>query len=392
MAIFGILILPTLTSPTAQPDFALATIAEREQAILAPYAQHTLDSAGRKHPEPTQDYRGAYQRDRDRIIHSSAFRRLSGKMQVFTGEMGDYHRTRLTHTHEVASIARTMARALRLNEDLVEALALFHDIGHPPFGHTGEEALNECVIKEGGFSHNRQALVIATELERRYPEYPGLNLSQEILDGQQTRADKLRKGNAPILEVQLVDCADSMTYDAHDTDDALKLGWVSIEEMGKLALVREALVEVRRHHANLTGDLLRKALVHQLLDRQVRDMLKTTGAFLADCQWQSTADVRISAFRMGPSAEIKEQKGELEKFLYREVYRHPRILTVRTEAQARLKELWAAYCGDPSLLPPHFRARAEVVGVPRAAVDYISGMTDRFCLQRHQGLASPAKG
>lgn len=381
-----------LASPSAKPDFSLATIAERERAILAPYAQHTLDSAGRKHPEPTQDYRGAYQRDRDRIIHSAAFRRLSGKMQVFTGEMGDYHRTRLTHTHEVASIARTMARALRLNEDLVEALALFHDIGHPPFGHTGEEALNECVAKEGGFSHNRQALIIATELERRYPDYPGLNLSQEILDGQQTRADKLRKGNAPILEVQLVDCADSMTYDAHDTDDAVKLGWVKIEELEKLALIREALAEVRRDHANLTGDLLRKALVHQLLDRQVRDMLKTTGAFLVECGWQSTTEVRTSAFRMSPSSEVKEQKAELEKFLYREVYRNPKLLIVRSEAQAKLKELWAAYCADPSLLPPHFRARADVVGASRATVDYLSGMTDRFCLQRHQELASGAKG
>jgi dGTPase len=381
-----------LTSLAANDPAGLATIAEREQAILAPYAQHTLQSAGRKHPEATQDYRGAYQRDRDRIIHSAAFRRLSGKMQVFTGEMGDYHRTRLTHTHEVASIARTMARALRLNEDLVEALALFHDIGHPPFGHTGEEALNECVANEGGFSHNRQALVIATELERRYPDFPGLNLSQEILDGQQTRADKLRKGNAPLLEVQLVDCADSMTYDAHDTDDAVKLGWVAIEELAQLELIRDALAEIRRKHANLSGDLLRKALVHQLLDRQVRDLLAVAAPFLRECQWQSTAEVRASAFRMGPSAEVKEQKLELERFLYREVYRNPRILTVRTEAQARLKELWAAYCAAPELLPVHYRARAEVVGAPRAVVDYLSGMTDRFCLQRHQELTSRARG
>lgn len=364
----------------------LATIAERERALLAPYAQHTLASAGRRHPEPSQDYRGAYQRDRDRIIHSAAFRRLSGKMQVFTGEMGDYHRTRLTHTHEVASIARTVARALRLNEDLVEALALFHDIGHPPFGHAGEDALDECVADEGGFSHNRQAIIIATELERRYTEYPGLNLTQEVLEGQQTRADKQCKGNAPLLEVQLVDCADSMTYDAHDTDDAVKLGWVAIEEMAKLALIRDALQEVRQKYTSLTGDLLRKALVHQLLDRQVRDVLATAGSFLATCGWQSTRDVRESSFRIGPSQEMKEQKAELEKFLYREVYRHPRILSVRTDAQTRLKELWEVYCDRPELLPPHFQGRAERIGVRRAAVDYIAGMTDRFCLQRHQEL------
>ena len=313
-------------------------------------------------------------------------------MQVFTGDMGDYHRTRLTHTHEVASIARTVARALRLNEDLVEALALFHDIGHPPFGHAGEDALHECVANEGGFSHNKQAIVIATELERRYAEYPGLNLSQEILDGQQSRADKQRKGNAPLLEVQLVDCADSMTYDAHDTDDAVKLGWVSIEELAKVSLIRDALAEVRRKHANLNGDLLRKALVHQLLDSQVRNILSVTGAFLAECQWQSTAEVKESSFRMGPSQEIKEQKAELEKFLYREVYRHPRILTVRAEAQSRLKELWAIYCAKPELLPPHFRSRAEEVGIARSVVDYLAGMTDRFCFQRYEELTTRARG
>jgi dGTPase len=364
----------------------LATIAERERLILAPYAQHSLDSAGRQFPEVTQDYRGAYQRDRDRIIHSAAFRRLSGKMQVFTGDMGDYHRTRLTHTHEVASIARTIARALRLNEDLVEALALFHDIGHPPFGHTGEEALNACVANEGGFSHNRQALVIASELERRYAEFPGLNLSKEILDGQQTRADKLRKGNAPLLEVQLVDCADSMTYDAHDTDDAIKLGWVTIDELSHLSLIREALSEIRLRYSGLSGDLLRKALVHQLLDRQVRDILAIAGGFLAECGWQSTAEVRDSTFRMGPSQEVKEQKAELEKFLYREVYRHPRIMQVRDRAQAQLRDLWEAYCQKPQLLPQHYRNRAEVMGVRRAAVDYLAGMTDRYCLQRHGEL------
>src|SRR6476659_320324 len=167
-----------------------ATTFERERLILASYAMHSADSRGRKHPEAEQSYRGPYQRDRDRIVHSSAFRRLSGKMQVFTGDMGDYHRTRLTHTHEVASIARTIGRALRLNEDLIEALALFHDIGHPPFGHAGEDALHECLKDHGGFSHNRNALVIAEELELRYPGFAGLNLSYEVLEGQETRADK----------------------------------------------------------------------------------------------------------------------------------------------------------------------------------------------------------
>lgn len=211
--------------PTWAHVAGLQTIAERETLLLAPYAMHSIASQGRRYAEPTQAYRGPFQRDRDRIVHSSAFRRLSGKMQVFTGDMGDYHRTRLTHTHEVASIARTIGRTLRLNEDLIEALALFHDIGHPPYGHAGEEALAACLHDHGGFSHNQYALTIAEELEIRYHQFPGLNLSHEVLEGQAMRIDKTRTDSCPLLEVQVVDVADSITYDAHDTDDAINSGW-----------------------------------------------------------------------------------------------------------------------------------------------------------------------
>src|SRR5687768_3704219 len=226
------------------------TAAARESAILAPYAMHSGASQGRKHAEAEHPYRGPFQRDRDRIVHSAAFRRLSGKMQVFTGDMGDYHRTRLTHTHEVASIARTIGRTLRLNEDLIEALALFHDIGHPPFGHAGEDALDECLAGHGGFSHNEFALTLAEELESRYPAFPGLNLTFEVLEGQATRADKdasyAASGLAPLLEVQVVEAADSMTYDAHDTDDAVKLRLVELDELACCALIRDALSTVRK--------------------------------------------------------------------------------------------------------------------------------------------------
>src|SRR5262245_58834843 len=227
---------------------SLSTTTEREAELLARYAMHSADSRGRKHQEAEHPYRGPFQRDRDRIVHSSAFRRLSGKMQVFTGERGDYHRTRLTHTHEVASIARTIGRALRLNEDLIEALALFHDIGHPPFGHAGEDALDECLRGHGGFSHNRYALTIAEDLEARYPAFPGLNLTFEVLEGQATRADKATTYGgevAPLLEVQVVEAADSMTYDAHDTDDAVKLRLVALDELAANSLVRDALAQVR---------------------------------------------------------------------------------------------------------------------------------------------------
>ena len=233
--------------------------------LLAPYAMFSCNTAGRIHPQPEHTYRGPYQRDRDRILHSSAYRRLSGKMQVFTGEMGDYHRTRLTHTQEVATIARTIGRVLGLNEDLIEALALMHDIGHPPYGHAGEDALHECIEDEGGFSHNQFALTIVQELEIRYSTFPGLNLTREVLAGQTERIDKTKtSGPRPILEVQLVDAADSTTYDAHDTDDAVKLGLVTLEDMASLQLVQDALASVRKRYANLSKDLTRKAVVHSL--------------------------------------------------------------------------------------------------------------------------------
>lgn len=351
---------------------------------------YSADSRGRKHPEDEHPYRGPFQRDRDRIVHSSAFRRLSGKMQVFTGEMGDYHRTRLTHTHEVASIARTIGRALRLNEDLVEALALFHDIGHPPFGHAGEDALDECLAGCGGFSHNEFALTLAEELESRYAAFPGLNLTYEVLEGQATRADKdaayAATGQAPLLEVQVVEAADSVTYDAHDTDDAVKLQLVEIDELATCALVRDALATVRGCYADLREDLLRKAVVHQLIDWQVTDVIETSAAILATAGELSAQEVRRSAIRITASRELSDQKRELEGFLYERVYRHPRLVEVRGEAQARLKQMFARFCASPELLPPHFQERARSVGVKRAAGDYLAGMTDRFCDQQYQQL------
>lgn len=358
-----------------------ATTREREECILASFAMHSADSRGRKHPEAEQSYRGPYQRDRDRIVHTSAFRRLSGKMQVFTGDMGDYHRTRLTHTHEVASIARTIGRALRLNEDLIEALALFHDIGHPPFGHAGEDALDECLQEEGGFSHNRHALTIAEELEHPYPDFAGLNLSFEVLESQSTR---IRKGDpsSPLLEAQVVEAADSMTYDAHDCDDAIKLKLVSLEELAATGLVRSALAGVRRRFAAVQGDKLRRAVARELLDLQVRDLLETASAFLMACEGMSSEEVRRLDFRIAPSPAVREQKIELERLLYDQVYRHPRLLEMRAGAQARIRQMFAGFVAKPDLLPPLYRQRAKAVGLKRAAGDYLAGMTDRFCDQQ----------
>lgn len=361
----------------------LQTIFDRESLLLAPFAMHSHDSAGRKYPEQEHDYRGPYQRDRDRVVHSSAFRRLSGKMQVFTGDRGDYPRTRLTHTHEVASIARTIGRALRLNEDLIEALALFHDIGHPPFGHAGEDALDECLVDCGGFSHNRYALVIAEELEERYQSFPGLNLTRETLDSQQSRIDK-SAGDAPLLEAQIVDLADSITYDAHDTDDSVKLGLLAIEELAEIPLVREARDRVLERFGAIRGDLLRKAVVHELIDRQVTDVLTHAGAALAQRQFSSAGQVRAFGFRLGPSPAMASKKHELESCLYDRVYRHPQLIAVRTRAQQQLRAMFVGYCRRPALLPNKFRDRAELLGIARAVGDYLAGMTDRYCQQQYE--------
>ena len=376
------MIAPEYDSMVRWPS-ALQTVAAREAVLLAPFAMRSADSRGRKYPEPEHPYRGPFQRDRDRIVHSSAYRRLSGKMQVFTGDMGDYHRTRMTHTHEVASIARTIARALRLNEDLVEALALFHDIGHPPFGHAGEGALDECLAGKGGFSHNRYALTIAEELEVRYQSFPGLNLTHEVLESQAARIDKTAPDRAPLLEAQVVDVADSMTYDAHDTDDSVKLGLVSLEELAEIPLVRDTIERVRERFGALRGKLLRKAVVHELIDRQVSDVLDTAAAMLAAANFQSADEARRSELRIGPSRRLAEQKEELEAFLFERVYRHPRLIEVRSRAQDRLRRMFAGYCRRPALLPPRFRDRAEAVGIARAVGDYLAGMTDHYCEQQY---------
>lgn len=361
-------------------------IAQRELQILAPYAMHSRDSAGRKYAEPEHPYRGPFQRDRDRILHSAAFRRLSGKMQVFTGERGDYHRTRLTHTMEVASVARTMGRALRLNEDLIEALALLHDIGHPPFGHAGEDALAECLAGEGGFSHNKFALSIVEELESRYPGFPGLNLTYEVLGGQTSRTQKDSDQPRSLLEVQTVDMADSITYNAHDVDDALKLEILSIDDLHTVSLGEECIERIRVRRPDLPSGMMRQTLVHELIDFQVGEVLRRCGPYLQDCGWNSAQDAIQGNFVLGPNEALAARKVELERFLYQRVYRHTDIIRVREQAQQQVRELFGFFVQRPNHLPAEFQLRAKQVGTSRAAADYIAGMTDRFCIQQSATL------
>jgi len=366
--------------------FPAVSIAEREQVLLAPYAMHSAASAGRKHPEAVHPYRSPFQRDRDRIVHSTAYRRLSGKTQVFTRELGDFHRTRLTHTHEVASVSRTLGRALGLNEDLIEALALMHDLGHPPFGHAGEDVLDECLREVGGFSHNAQALRIVELIEQRYPEFPGLNLSLEVLAGQQTRADKSRRTETPLVEVQVVDAADSVAYDTHDVDDALQLGLLTQTDLNGVPLWREASDRVRSRYTNLAEGELRRATLHELIDWQVSDLIECSRRRLDEWGLDSVAAVRAAEVVVRPNAELAQKKLELERFLYQRVYRHPQVVAGRTVAQAQIREMYRGYCERPELMPPSFRERAATMGVPRSVGDYLAGMTDHFAQHEFQHL------
>lgn len=355
---------------------------EREAAGLAPYAQHTAATAGRRYPEAPHAYRTAYQRDRDRLIHSSAFRRLADKTQVFTARAGDYHRTRLTHTLEVVSVARSLGRALRLNEDLIEALALLHDLGHPPFGHAGEHTLDALLGSQGGFSHNQQALRVVEELEVRCANYRGLNLSFEVLAGQTDRAVKPRR-MSPLLEAQVVDAADSLVYDSHDADDAIELGLLKIEELLEVGLWRDAALRVLRSSAALTPRELRRAVAHELIDWQVGDLLAHGEQRLIEGEIASVDDVRRAEWLILPSPEVADPKAELESFLFERVYRHADVLAHRSQLQTVLAELFEALARDPARLPPEWRERFADVEPRRLVGDFVASLTDGGAWREH---------
>ena len=362
-------------------------VAQREALLLASYAMHSVDSAGRIHPEIAHLFRGPFQRDRDRVLHSAAFRRLSGKTQVFTGQ-GDYHRTRLTHTMEVASIARTIGRTLRLNEDLIEALALLHDIGHPPFGHAGEQALDDLLKDVGGFSHNRFALTLVEELEQRYPDFPGLNLTHEVLGGQRGRIDKSESPKVvPLLEVQVVDEADSIAYNAHDVDDALELGWLELEELLELPIVATCQESVFQQHGRIDGTPLRRALVHELVNLLVAHLIYESEQKLLELSGMSSREVREAGVRLEITGPIAAEKRGLEKFLHQRLYRHADLVEGREAAQAKIKALVDVFLNSEHKLPATFRSRCQTHGSLTSVIDYVAGMTDHFFLETYQQLA-----
>ncbi len=371
---------------------------EREKRELAPYAAHSVQSRGRLHEEPEGPYRTCYQRDHDRVIHSTAFRRMEYKTQVFVNHEGDYYRTRLTHTLEVLQIARSIARCLRLNVDLVETLALAHDIGHTCFGHSGEEALHGLMKDHGGFEHNRHGLRVVDMLERRYPGFRGLNLTYEVRESilkHSTRYDRPAPAEFdphlnPLLEAQVVDAADSIAYDNHDLDDALKAGLISLEDLDEVGLWREARARAEEACGPLGPLHLRTQTTRKLINREVVDVIATSQDTLETSKVDSLGAVRRGGRTLIHfSEELESRKQQLQEFLDERVYNHYRVVRMTTKAKKFIEDLFCAYVSNPNQLPPEHKAWVDEVGLERGVCDYIAGMTDRFAQQEHMKLFNP---
>src|SRR5271165_1178374 len=379
---------------------------------LAAYASKPEESRGRLHPEPEHSTRSAFQRDRDRIIHSTAFRRLTHKTQVFVYHEGDHYRTRLTHTLEVAQIARTISRALALDEDLAETLALAHDLGHTPFGHAGEEALNAEMAQFGGFSHNDQTLRILTRLERRYAEFDGLNLTWESLEGtvkhngplrgagidrpvpptiaEYDRGHPLDLGTFAGAEAQVAALADDIAYNNHDIDDGLRAGLFPVADLAEVPLVGPVFQSVASRYPGLEEPRLIHESIRRVIDQMVGDLITETGARIADSGVRSAAEVRalkepVVAF----SAEMRCNDRALKDFLLERMYRHYRVNRMSSKAHRVVHELFTLYLAEPQCLPSEWRQLAAGPDDPqtaRVAADYLAGMTDRFALDEHHRL------
>ena len=371
---------------------------DREDQVLAPYAMRTRQSKGRRHPEDPHPYRTLYQRDRDRIVHSTAFRRLMYKTQVLVNQVSDYHRTRLTHTLEVAQISRTIARQLGLNEDLTEAIALAHDLGHPPFGHAGETALDECMKEHGGFEHNRHGLRIISELEYRYADFPGLNLSWEVLEAQAMHSKSPQAPEIkpfvgigqPLLEAQLVDAADSLAYDSHDVDDALSLGLIETKDLDEVPFWKQTVERVRARHKNLGPLQFQPTVVRALIDWQVSDLLEQTRKQLRQERIGSVADVRAAGkVLVAPGPEMRALKAGLEAFLHQRVYQHHRVMRMAVKGSRFLRQLFEEYCRHPAQLPGRYARRIGEAPPQRVVCDYLAGMTDRYAQDEYLRLFQP---
>jgi dGTPase len=371
-----------------------------EADALASFAQKSGESAGRKHAEPAHPHRTEYERDRARIIHSRAFRRLEYKTQVFLSGTGDHLRTRLTHTIEVASISRTIARALGLNEDLAETIALAHDLGHSPFGHTGEETLDELMKGHGGFEHNAQSLRIVEVIERKYPRFAGLNLSWEVREGLQKHQKfydapvpgARAKHTCPSLEAQIANLADEITYYSHDLDDGLDFHLITMEQLGELDAWQHSYEEVRGHFPKLRGKELCSYVIRCIIDRQVQDVIATSAELIGDAGVRTVDEVRRQKKPLiRYSLPLLTANRALRRFLYKNLYFHPRVAGANQRACELLKSVFEAYLKKPSLLGETTSKRLRRDGLHRTVCDYLSGMTDRYLLDEYETLFAADK-
>jgi dGTPase len=370
---------------------------DNEAQVLAPWAVHVRSSRGRAHPETEPKYRTAFQRDRDRIVHSAAFRRLEYKTQVFVNDEGDYYRTRLTHTLEVAQIGRTLARALGANEDLVEVICLAHDLGHPPFGHAGEGVLNSLTQECGGFNHNHQSYRVVTQLEDRYPNWKGLNLTYETLEGiakheteydlsNITGFDPAQQGS---VEAQIANIADELAYNAHDLDDGLQAGLFSLDALNELEIWRR-IADSAGWHGTILDEMSRHLLIRELIGLQVDDVLQETVRRIEHAKPQSVEEVqRQPAKLVSHSAELQPLNRALKDFLYQNMYFHFRVIRMARRASQFVEQVFISYLREPRQLPREYQAQLTERHPCRVIADYIASMTDRGALLEYQRLFDP---
>ena len=367
-----------------------------ESNTLAPFAVKSGESQGRQYPEEEHQYRTRFQRDRDRIIHTSAFRRLEYKTQVFVYHEGDYYRTRLTHSLEVAQIARSICKSLQLNEDLAESVALSHDLGHPPFGHTGQDVLNQLMKDHGGFEHNKQSLRILKLLEKRYPEFDGLNLTWDVLEGicKHTKDEENPITSAegvkyPSLEAQIADYADGIAYNAHDLDDGITSNLLDLDQLRKVALWKENEDRFDKKYSGLDFKLKKYQVVRSIINELTTDLRDATSKNIEDHKVTSVDEVRRAPVRIATfGKEVAEKNKELKKFLHKNMYSHRKVLRMEFKAGLTLDGIFAAYTKMPGLLPESVLKNEAHGTLERRMCDYVSGMTDRYALNEHKNLYS----
>ena len=378
--------------------FTRGKLEEVEDKVLAPYGIRSKNSKGRAYPEREGDYRTVFQKDRDRILHTTAFRRLEYKTQVFINYEGDYYRTRLTHTLEVAQIGRTVARALGANEDLIEAICLAHDLGHPPFGHSGEVALNRLMKDQGGFDHNKQSLRIVTKLEQRYPDFRGLNLSWETREGivkheteyDVSDASEFNPDLRGHLEAQIANIADELAYTAHDLDDGLRSGMITPAMLEGITLWEILLESVGLRRITELPDLARHQVIRRLIGLEMNDLVDQTSIRLDESGVQSVESLQKLPYNViGFSEDMVRRNRELKDFLYAKLYRHPRVVRMAVKAERILSDLFEAYRKESQMLPREIQGMIETRGLERAICDYIAGMTDRYAIEEYKKLFDP---